>query len=141
MITISEKQELNESSSEKKQTIGLIEPVTLYNKDRSITLPALIDTGATRTSIDKSIAKELGISKIVGKVNVKSKTEKNLYRDLVVCDIEIKGKRFTKKVSLSNRKDMFTKVLIGRDIIHNNFIVDISLTHNSQEISDIKDPK
>ena len=137
MITISKHKESEDSHS--KQIIGLIEDVTLIGKDKSITLPALMDTGATRTSIDKDLAKELGITKVIGKVNVKSKTEKNLYRDIVLCKIELKGKQFTKKVSLSNRKDMFTKVLVGRDILHNNFIVDVSLTHTSQHISDLKE--
>ena len=111
------------------------------NKDKHITVPALFDTGATRTSIDESIAEYLKLGPVIGKSKVKSKTFGIVERDIVKCEIEVKGIKFVKNVSISKRKDMFTKALIGRDVIHGNFIVDVSLTHNSESIEDIKNKK
>ena len=133
VVVISEKND--------KEIIGLVEEVTFIGKNKSITVPALFDTGATRTSIDSDLAKELELGPIKGEVNVKSKTSGTMTRYIVSCKMKIKDKLFEKDISLSNRKDMFTRALIGRDIIHDNFIIDVSLSHNSEHISDIKEKR
>lgn len=51
-----------------KKIIGLIQKVTLFHKtkrDTSITIKAKIDTGATFSSIDTTLAKDLGYSHVV----------------------------------------------------------------------------
>ena len=124
-----------------KKTAGLVEEITIIGPmGKELKYNAIFDSGATRTSIDISIAKKLELGPILGSVRVKSKTASSGYvrRLEVPCKIEIQGTTYDCVVNITDRRDMFTKALIGRNIIHENFIIDVSKTHTSPDIKDMK---
>ncbi len=126
-------------STENKQVIGLIEKVKIIGR-KEVFADAIIDTGATGTSIDVRIAKEAELGPITGTVKVKSKTSADGYtrRIKVNAKIELKDKIVPVEANIQDRKNMHTPVLIGRDVLHSNFIVDVEKTHNSNKINDTK---
>jgi len=114
----------------KKQVLGLVEKVKIIGNKNIIEKKALIDTGAARTSIDLRTAAKAGLGPVVGTVKIKTKASaKGFVRRLVAeCEIEIRGKRIKTRANLEDRQNMEYKILIGRDIIKPNFVVDIE--HN-----------
>lgn len=130
---------MNSDNSSKKQVIGLIEKVKIIG-EKTVDVDAIMDTGATTTSVDIGIAKEAKLGPILGTVKVKSKTASDGYtrRIKVEAKIEIKGKVIPTVVNIQDRRNMHTPMLIGRDVLHSNFIVDVEKTHNSNKIDDIK---
>jgi len=116
--------------------VGLVEPIKIMANRKEIKTWAKFDTGAERTSIDKQIISELDIDPI-GKTttfNVYGKT----VRPVVSIDLKIKGKKLNVKANVSDRSSRKYKVLIGRDAIFSNFIVDVTKSHKSHKLGDLK---
>ncbi len=127
-----------------KKTAGLTEPVKIIGPaGKEVECDAILDTGATRTSLDITVARKVELGPILGSVRVKSKTMTTGFvrRIEVPCKVVMLGKIFDVKVNITDRRDMHTKVLIGRNIIHGNFVVDVEKTHNSADIKDVKNKK
>lgn len=126
------------SESEKK-VIGLVELVKLIGKKKSVLKKALVDTGATRTCVDMKLAGRVGLGPVVSSVKIKNKKGHAGYdrRPVVKGIVEIQGLEIPLEMSLEDRSGMFYKVLLGRDALHGNFIVDVAKTHNSNRIKDI----
>ena len=124
----------------KKKVLGLIEKVTITGSKKSLTKKALIDTGATRSSVDVRVAATAGIGPIVSSVKVKSKTAREGYvrRAVAKAVLEIHGVKVPAEVSIEDRKNMPYKILIGRDIIHSRFLIDLEKTHSSHKLIDIQ---
>ncbi len=122
----------------KKKVLGLIEMVIITGSKRSLRKKALLDTGATRSSVDVRVAATAGIGPIVGSVKVRSKTapEGFVRRAVAEAELEIHGVKIPAKVSIEDRKNMPYKVLIGRDVIHSNFLIDLEKTHKSHKLLD-----
>ena len=120
----------------RKIVIGLVEPVKIIANRKQIQTLAKIDTGAKRTSIDKKIISELGLDPVgeITTINIHGKT----VRPLVDIDLKIKGKKLSVKANVSDRSKRKYKVLIGRDAIFSNFIVDITKSHKSHRLGDLK---
>ena len=120
----------------KKIVVGLVEPVKIIGQKKEVKVMAKFDTGAQRTSIDKKIISKIGF-KPIGKtttVNVHGKS----VRPLVKINLEIKGKKLEVVANVSDRSSRRDKVLIGRDAIFSNFIVDITKSHKSHKLRDLK---
>ncbi len=127
-----------------KKTAGLTEHIKIIGPTgKEVECDAILDTGATRTSLDIAIARKAELGPVLGSVRVKSKTMTTGFvrRLEVPCKVELLGKIFEVKVNITDRRDMHTKVLIGRNIIHGNFVVDVEKTHNSADIKDVKNKK
>ncbi len=126
-----------------KEVLGLIEKVTVYGNDgKKAKVYALMDTGASSTSIDIGLASKLRLGPVVGYVKVKSKTNiggDEVIRVAVPMEVEIKGQRIkVEKANLAPRENMSTLLLIGRDVLLNRFMVDVSLTHKGTRPYDLK---
>ena len=120
-----------------KQVVGLIEIVKVIGTKGDIDVKALFYTGATRSSVDISLAAKVGLGPVVGSVKVK-KTEGSFKRAIVKGQIEIKGKKHNVKFALADRKGLNCPILIGRDLIHDYYVVDPSLTHDTHLLKDLK---
>ncbi len=106
--------------------IGYIEEVVLSGSRGSATVEAKSDTGADRTSIDSSLAAEIGTGPIKDVVTVKSGSAKNSRRrPLVDVVIGIRGAQHTVTASVEDRKHMNYPVLLGRDILQ-HYHVDVT---------------
>ena len=124
-----------------KKIIGLVELVQIQGKKGIVTKRALFDTGATRTCIDVRTAAKAGLGPIVSSVRIKSASSPRGYtrRAIAQATIIVKGKKIKTGVNIEDREGLPYSVLIGRDIIHNNFLIDVSKTHTSNKDGDNKD--
>jgi len=125
----------------KKMVVGLVEPVKIIGgTGKEVKCDAILDTGATRTSVDIAVARKAELGPVLGSVRVKSKTTSaGFVRRLEVpCKVVLNGKVFESVVNITDRRDMYTKVLIGRNILFGNFVVDVEKTHKTENIADIK---
>jgi hypothetical protein len=127
----------------KKKIVGLVEIVGIKGKKGIVKKRALFDTGATRTSVDVRVAAKAGIGPIVSSVRVKNTSAPYGHTRRVVAKatIIVKGKKIKTGVNIEDREGMPYTVLIGRDVIHNNFLIDVSRTHTGFRVRDVKDEK
>lgn len=100
-------------------TIGLIEKVKINGK----TFLAKIDTGADWCSLDKTLAKELDITKVIKTTSIKSSHGKSI-RPVVQASLEIKGKKFKVNFNLADRSNLKYPILIGNSILKKGFIIE-----------------
>ncbi len=128
--------------SKGKKLVGLVELVTIIGKHRRVTKKALLDTGATRTSIDIKLAAKAGVGPIISSVIIKNATSGGVgsfRRPIAQAKIKMRGVVVKTGVNIVDRTGLPYPILIGRDVIHKNFIVDISRTHTSHKVKDIKE--
>ena len=124
-----------------KKIVGLVEQVTIIGKKGRVTKKALLDTGATRTSVDIRLAAKAGIGPIISSVQIKNATASaggSFRRPIAECKIKIKGIVVKTGVNVTDRSGLPYPILIGRDVIHKNFVVDVSKTHTSHKVKDLK---
>lgn len=122
-----------------KKTIGLVEVVRVIGKKGTVSRKALVDTGATRTCIDMQLAAEAGMGPIVSTVRIKNKKKHAgcELRPVVRGVLEVRGVQIPLEMSVEDRSGRFHKILLGRDVLYDNFVVDIQVTHNSNKIKDV----
>lgn len=111
----------------KKIVVGLTEPVKVIGK-KTVEAIAKFDTGAARSCVDEKLAIEAGLGPIIKFVRVKSATTGNapyVRRPVVKAKLEIHGKKIPVEVSIADRRHLKYKVLIGRDVIRKNFVIDL----------------
>lgn len=103
------------------KTLKPLEEVTLYafGDKRKKTVTARIDTGAKRTSIDRELARELGLLKEENilwrnKFSYRSATGKQT-RPVIGLTYRIAGRKLKTSASVANRSKMSTLLLIGRN--------------------------
>lgn len=105
--------------------IGYIEEVVVSGTSGSTQAHAKSDTGATRTSIDTSLAAEIGAGPIKSMTRVKSGSLKSgKARPVVDLVIGIGGTQHTVTASVEDRSHMDFPLLLGRDILE-HYRVDV----------------
>jgi len=99
------------------KTINVWELVKVVDaKKNKHEIPAKIDTGAWRTSIDLEFANMLGLTfpeNIIAKKKVKSQMGKNIRR-FINLTFYLAGRRIKTVASLAKRGDMRVKMIVGR---------------------------
>ncbi|MBU0898598.1 MAG: RimK/LysX family protein [Nanoarchaeota archaeon] len=106
--------------------VGIIEEIELKGKNKIKTL-ALFDTGARLCSVDKMLAEEAGLGPKIRTTRVRFASSKNhVRRDVVKAKIKINGFEFNTEVNIQDRSHMTFPMIIGRNVIKGNFIVDCS---------------
>ncbi|MFC6724339.1 RimK/LysX family protein [Halobium palmae] len=104
---------------------GYIEEVVVSGTSGSKQIFAKSDTGATRTSIDTSLAAEIGAGPIKSMTRVKSGSVKGgKARPVVDLVIGIGGNQHTVTASVEDRSHMDYPILLGRDILE-HYRVDV----------------
>jgi alpha-L-glutamate ligase-like protein len=98
--------------------IGSLEEIKIYNRKKKqyLTLKAKIDTGAWRTSIDKSVAEELGLmvkSNILWTKTFKSAIGKQ-ERPVIALTYSMRDIKITTIAGVADRKNLRRAVIIGR---------------------------
>ncbi len=117
-----------------KAVLGLTEIVTLKGNEEKEVL-ARIDTGATKSSMDLSLASELGLGPVVDSKLVKSAHGSKL-RPVIEVDMEIKGEELEALFTLADREHMKFEVLIGQNVLKNGFLVDPSISPGEEEMKE-----
>ena len=109
-----------------KKTVGIVEKVEVIG-EKSISTYALFDTGARRTSVDTKLAGKAKLGPIISIIKVKQASTKNeVRRPVVRATIKIKNKMFEVSVNIQDREHMTFPIIIGRDVLAGNFLVDAS---------------
>ena len=138
---------------------------TLYSKDiigsiDKLDFPAFnienlesrIDTGATNSSLHCTNIEKINDSyvrfKLLGKESftrpiskvkeVKSSNGISQKRFFIKTEIIILGKTYISELSLNDRNSMSYPFLLGRDVLHENFIVDVSKENLSFKLKETK---
>ncbi len=105
-----------------RKVLSLVEKVTLFPND--YTAMARIDTGATSSSIDASLAEKLGYTPLEKSKVVKSALGINK-RHLVKIKLKIKDLLLEEEFTLAERSHMTYTILIGQNILkRGNFLID-----------------
>ena len=114
-----------------RPTIGYIEEVVVSGTSGSTQAKAKSDTGATRTSIDTSLAAEIGAGPIKSMTRVRSGSVKSgKARPVVDLVIGIGGTQHTVTASVEDRSHMDYPLLLGRDILQ-HYQVDVNRRSDS----------
>ncbi|MFT4261295.1 MAG: RimK/LysX family protein [Candidatus Woesearchaeota archaeon] len=108
-----------------KVILKAVEKITIKNlkEDKKETVLARIDTGASKSSIGLTLAAELHLGPIKSYSKVKNANGITT-RPIVEAIIEIGGKKIKEKFTIANRVNMQYKVLVGRNVLKNGFLVD-----------------
>jgi len=111
------------------RTISVLVDVKIKAKDgRKITVPAKIDTGAWRTSIDRALAKKMGLlvrSNILWRKGVKSSLGRER-RPVIDITFWLAKKKIKTTAGVSDRSKLKHQIIIGR-IDLNGFLIDPSM--------------
>ncbi len=123
---------------DEKIVVGLVEEVKVIG-EKSVGAIALFDTGARLTSVDIKLASKAQMGPIVRITKVKNPSfNRIIKRPVVRAKIKIKGKVFDADVNIQDRSHMTFPVIIGRNIIMGNFIVDPTINtdlHKQERIN------
>jgi RimK family alpha-L-glutamate ligase len=119
--------------SEPTPVIGYVEEIHVSGTSGSKQIYAKSDTGATRTSIDTSLAAEIGAGPIKSMTRVKSGSMKSgTARPVVDLVIGIGGTQHTVTASVEDRSHMSYPILLGRDILE-HYRVDVRRRADSDQ--------
>jgi len=111
---------------EGKTVIGLTEPIIIFTKSgEKRTINAKIDTGASKSSVDLSLARELKLGPIIRSKLIKS-AQGNQIRPVIEADIELAGKRRIEEFTIADRWHMKYRVLVGQNILKHGYLIDPS---------------
>lgn len=103
--------------------IGLTESVKIFAKKDSKSVVARIDTGATKSSIDASLAKELKLGPVIRTRLVKSASG-NSVRPVIKAKIDLASKKMTADFTVADRSHMRYRMLIGQNVLKKGFLID-----------------
>jgi len=106
-------EKFSEKVSTSPQILPVIYPISIRTKDTIKEISAKLDTGAYRSSIDESLARELGLEIEKEKVFVKSASGQ-AYRPTAKLSFQIAGKRITSQVTIVNRSHLRYPMIVGR---------------------------
>ncbi|MBD3259720.1 hypothetical protein GF371_03760 [Candidatus Woesearchaeota archaeon] len=107
-----------------KTILGLSEKVTVFGDGTSKKTVARIDTGASKSSIDVSLASELKLGPILKTSRIRSASGKGV-RPVIKVRLKIKDKTLSGFFTLAIREHMNYKILIGRNILKKgDFVID-----------------
>ncbi|WP_306057647.1 RimK family alpha-L-glutamate ligase [Natronococcus wangiae] len=119
---------------EEPAVIGYTEEVVLSGTSGSKSIIAKSDTGATRTSIDTSLAADIGAGPIKAITRVKSGSRKtSRSRPVVDVVVGVGGTQHTVTASVEDRGHMDYQVLLGRDILE-HYQVNVSRRADSEAV-------
>ena len=113
----------------RRKALGLIETIYIKGefsngKKRELKIKAKVDTGASKSSISKSLVKKLNLGPVKKTTTVKSALGRE-ERNVIKIPIKLKGKRLKAFFSIADRRHMSYDVLLGQNILKlGKFLVD-----------------
>ena len=121
--------------------LSVIEKVTFNVKDGggSLTIPAKLDTGAFRTSIDENLVKELGYPILSKKIMVKSASGIG-FRRTAKIKFKLEGRQISSIASVVDRSALQYKMIVGRKDLKGYLInPEIENEEDDELIEDVSD--
>lgn len=95
------------------QILPVVYPVLIKTKDATKEIQAKLDTGAYRSSIDKTLAEELELPLDEKKIYIKSASGQ-AYRQTAKLTFQLAGKKITSQVTIVNRSHLRYPMIVGR---------------------------
>nr|MCK4930109.1 ATP-dependent zinc protease [Nanoarchaeota archaeon] len=114
---------MNPKELKDRTIVGLIEKIIVRSNSNKKELIARIDTGATKSSIDLTLASKLKLGPVVDSRLIKSAHGTRL-RPVVEAEVTIHGRTLRAKFTLADRNHMKYPVLIGQNILKKGFLID-----------------
>ena len=118
------------------ETLGVFEKIQIRGFDgKKRTVEAKIDTGAWRTAIDRSLARELGLLRkrnIFWTKKVKSALGKQ-ERPVIGLTFWLRGKKIDTQVTVADRRNLAKRVIVGR-LDLSGFLIDMSSINRQKRI-------
>lgn len=108
-----------------KIIIGPVEKVTLKGAQKQGKFEGRVDTGATSSSIDARVVADLKLGPVLSVKKVKNAHGESL-RPVIEAEIILKKKKLKTTFTVADRSRMKYKVLIGRNILKEGFLIDIT---------------
>lgn len=108
-----------------KIIIGPVENVTIHGVNKKDKFEGRVDTGATSSSIDARIVADLQLGPVLSVKKVRNAHGESL-RPVVEAEIVLKRKKINAMFTVADRGRMKYKVLIGRNILKEGFLIDIT---------------
>jgi hypothetical protein len=108
-----------------KAIVGLTEFVTINGGSHDKEIIARVDTGATKSSIDVTLAAELKLGPVIDSRLIKSAHGTKL-RPVVEVSVILSGKKIKARFTVADRSHMRYPVLIGQNILKQGFLIDPS---------------
>ena len=107
-----------------KEIVGIVEEVEIEGKNK-VRANALFDTGARMTSVDVRLAAKAELGPILKTTKVsQSSLKSSVRRPVVKVIVYINGRPYEALANIQDREHMSFPILIGRNIINGNFMVD-----------------
>ena len=107
-----------------KKIVGLVEEIEIKGR-KDVRAMAVFDTGARMTSVDVKLAAKAELGPIVKTTKISNPSLKGqIRRPVVEAKIKINDKVFDVFVNIQDREHMSFPVIVGRNIISDNFVVD-----------------
>ena len=108
----------------KKMIVGLVEEIEITGK-KKVRAMALFDSGARNTSVDLGLAAKAMLGPIIKTTKIKAASiTREIRRPVVKANIRIRGRVFDTEVNIQDRSHMTFPVIVGRNILSGNFIID-----------------
>lgn len=108
----------------KRTVLGLTSKITIFGKNKQQTVVARVDTGATKSSIDKTLAEQLRLVPGSRTKIVKSSLGIS-QRPVIEIKVKIDDKILTTDFTVAERSHLTYPVLIGQNILKlGEFLID-----------------
>ena len=109
---------MNKSKTE-STIVGFYEDVLI----EGTLVRAKIDTGASKSSVDLKLAELLKLGPVIGRTTVVN-THGRAVRPIVRTEIEIAGRKLDASFNIALREHLRYPILIGKNILRKNFVID-----------------
>lgn len=107
-----------------RRVLGLVIKVILIGQKGQKEVTARVDTGATKSSVDTSLAGEIGLGKEINITTIKQ-VHGSSKRPVIKGLIRIADRQLTSHFTLADRSHMKYKVLVGQNILKKGkFLID-----------------
>jgi len=116
-------------------TLSVYEKIIFMHNDKQKTFSAKIDSGAYRTAIDWSVAKDLELPILSKKIWIDSANGKQL-REAAKVEFTLAGKRIRTIATVTHREHLQYPVIIGRKDMK-GFIIDPNLGELEKDSYDV----
>lgn len=124
----------------KRTLVGLTEKIIVKSNSNEKVLIARMDTGATKSSLDLTLASKLKLGPVVDSRLTKSAHGVKL-RPVVEVEVVICNRTLKQKFTLADRSHMKYPVLIGQNILRKGFLIDPTKSYKSSAKKESKEVK
>ncbi len=118
-------QKTKKKETKNKIIIGPVEKMTVFGAEKQGKYESRVDTGAASSSIDARIVAELKLGPVLSVKTVRNAHGETL-RPVVEANIILKRRKMKTIFTVADRSRMKYKVLIGRNILREGFLIDIT---------------